>query len=118
MPYLVMEYSHSVEERVNVPGLLEDLHYLVLSSGLFESASVKSRAQRCQHWLVGKASDDADFIHIDFDLLAGRSAQQKRVLSEQLMAVLLAKAGQIESLTVNVRDMDKDAFQKVTHSLA
>ncbi len=34
MPNLVLEYSNSVEERVNVQGLLEDLHKAALESGL------------------------------------------------------------------------------------
>jgi len=36
MPHLVMEYSNSVDERVNVQGLLEDLHHAAIQSGLFE----------------------------------------------------------------------------------
>jgi 5-carboxymethyl-2-hydroxymuconate isomerase len=49
MPNLVLEYSNSVEERVNVQGLLEDLHKTALESGLFELASVKSRTLRCHN---------------------------------------------------------------------
>ena len=68
MPNLVLEYSNSVDERVNVQGLLEDLHKVTLDSGLFELASVKSRALRCHNWLVGEEGDSVDFIHINFDL--------------------------------------------------
>ena len=57
MPNLVMEYSNSVDERVNVQLLLEDLHQAEISSGLFEVSSVKSRALRCYHWLVGDEED-------------------------------------------------------------
>lgn len=42
MPNLVMEYSNSVDERINVQGLLEDLHRAAIDSGLFEISSVKS----------------------------------------------------------------------------
>ncbi len=53
MPNLVLEYSNSVDERVNVQGLLEDLHQVVMECGLFDIPSIKSRALRCHHWLVG-----------------------------------------------------------------
>ncbi|WP_428773298.1 5-carboxymethyl-2-hydroxymuconate Delta-isomerase [Vibrio sp.] len=111
MPNLVMEYSSSVDERLNVQGLLEDLHHVVLQSGLFDIASVKSRALRCHQWLIGDQGDSVDFIHISFELLAGRTDEQKRQLSRQLLEVLSEQAGQVRSLTVNIRDMDKECFQ-------
>lgn len=113
MPNLVLEYSNSVEERLNVPSLLEDLHHVALKCGLFDASSVKSRTLRCHHWLIGEEGNSVDFIHVSFDLLSGRTQQQKRDLSRQLMAVLQEKAGHVRSLTVNVRDMDKECFQKV-----
>lgn len=113
MPNLVLEYSNSVEERLNVPSLLEDLHHVALKCGLFDASSVKSRTLRCHHWLIGEEGNSVDFIHVSFDLLSGRTQQQKRDLSRQLMAVLQEKAGHVCSLTVNVRDMDKECFQKV-----
>ncbi|MCG6220483.1 5-carboxymethyl-2-hydroxymuconate Delta-isomerase, partial [Vibrio diabolicus] len=81
MPNLVLEYSNSVEERVNVQGLLEDLHRATLDCGLFELASVKSRTLRCHNWLIGEEGDSLDFIHINFELLSGRTPEQKRALS-------------------------------------
>ncbi len=115
MPNLVLEYTNSVEERVNVQGLLEDLHKAALDSGLFELASVKSRTLRCHNWLIGEEGDSLDFIHINFELLAGRTPEQKRTLSRDLMAVLQEQAGHVHSLTVNIRDMDVDCFQKVVN---
>ncbi|HFC9430342.1 5-carboxymethyl-2-hydroxymuconate Delta-isomerase [Vibrio cholerae] len=113
MPNLVMEYSNSVDERINVQGLLEDLHRAAIDSGLFEISSVKSRALRCHHWLIGDEGDSVDFIHLSFELLAGRSPEQKRELSRKLMETLAAKASHVRSLTINIRDMDTDCFQKV-----
>jgi 5-carboxymethyl-2-hydroxymuconate isomerase len=110
-----MEYSNSVDERVNVQGLLEDLHEVALQSGLFDVGSVKSRALRCHNWLIGDEGDSVDFVHISFELLDGRTPEQKRELSRQLMTVLQEQASHVRSLTVNVRDMDKESFQKVTN---
>ena len=84
MPNLVLEYSNSVDERVNVQGLLEDLHQVALHCGLFDAPSVKSRSLRCHNWLVGEEDDSVDFIHISFELLSGRTDEQKRELSRAL----------------------------------
>ncbi|MEL7290576.1 5-carboxymethyl-2-hydroxymuconate Delta-isomerase [Vibrio sinaloensis] len=113
MPNLVMEYSNSVDDRVNVQGLLEDLHQVAIQCGLFDIGSIKSRALRCHDWLIGDEADSVDFIHISFELLDGRSAEQKRELSRQLMEVLQQQAGHVRSLTINIRDMDRECFQKV-----
>jgi 5-carboxymethyl-2-hydroxymuconate isomerase len=110
-----MEYSNTVEERVNVQGLLEDLHHVAIESGLFDVASIKSRTLRCHHWLLGEEQDDSDFIHVTFELLDGRTEEQKRDLSRALMEVLAAQASQIRSLTINIRDMDRSCFQKVVN---
>lgn len=115
MPNLVLEYSNSVDERVNVQGLLEDLHQVVMTCGLFDIPSIKSRALRCHHWLVGDEGDSVDFIHISFEMMDGRTAEQKRELSRQLMDVLVAQSSHVRSLTVNIRDMDRAWFQKVTN---
>ena len=115
MPNLVMEYSNSVDERVNVQGLLEDLHQVALECGLFDVSSVKSRSLRFHNWLIGDEGDSVDFIHIKFDLLIGRSDEQKRDLSRQLMEVLQQQAGHVRSLTVDMRDMDTECFQKVVN---
>ena len=113
MPNLVLEYSNSVDERVNIQGLLEDLHQVALTCGLFDVPSVKSRSLRCHNWLVGDEEDSVDFIHIIFELLPGRTEEQKRELSRSLMQILQEQASHVRSLTVNIRDMDKSCFQKV-----
>ena len=113
MPNLVLEYSNSVDERVNIQGLLEDLPQDTLNWGLFDVPSVKSRSLRCHNWLVGDEEDNVDFVHISFELLSGRTEEQKRELSRLLMQTLQEQASHIRSLTVNIRDMDKSCIQKV-----
>ncbi|ELR63976.1 5-carboxymethyl-2-hydroxymuconate delta-isomerase [Photobacterium marinum] len=115
MPNLVMEYADPVAERVSVPGLLEDLHQTLLSCGLFEDNSVKSRSYPCHTWLVGPEGDLKTFIHLELRMLSGRSAEQKRELSRRLMAILEQHASEINSLTVDIRDMDRECFLKATH---
>lgn len=115
MPNLMMEYSHSVDERVNIQKLLEDLHQVAIESGLFEVSSVKSRAISCHDWLIGEEADSQDFIHITFELLSGRTLEQKKELANQLMQVLKEQVGPVRSLTINVRDMDLESFLKVTN---
>jgi 5-carboxymethyl-2-hydroxymuconate isomerase len=113
MPHLIMEYSNSAEERLNMQGLLEDLHQVAIDSELFSINDVKSRAIRVHSWLVGDKGNSVDFIHLTVELLSGRTAEQKRELSRELMDILAEKASHIDSLTINVRDMEPESFQKI-----
>lgn len=114
MPNLIMEYSSSVEERINVPGLLEDLHNVALNCGLFDPSAVKSRSLRCQHWLIGLDENNVDFIYVSLELLSGRTEQQKSDLSRRLLEVLQQKARTVQQLSVNIIDMDKASFNNLS----
>ncbi|MGF1680948.1 5-carboxymethyl-2-hydroxymuconate Delta-isomerase [Photobacterium makurazakiensis] len=114
MPNLVMEYADPVAERVNITGLLEDLHHILLACELFEPDSVKSRSYPCHNWLVGEEGDLHSFIHIELSMLSGRNPELKRELARELMAVLEQHASAINSLTIDMRDMDRESFLKVS----
>lgn len=115
MPNLVLEYSNSVEERVNVPGLLEDLHQVMLDSGLFDVLTVKSRTLRCHHWLIGTQADSEDFVYLSVEVMTGYTPQQKQTLSQQLMTVLNEQAPQVRSLSVSIRELDQASVRNVMH---
>ncbi len=108
-----MEYSNSAEERLNIQGLLEDLHQVVIDCDLFLTKDVKSRAIRIDYWFIGDKEDMADFIHLTVELLAGRTEEQRKQLSGELIRVLAEQASHISSLTINVREMDNESFQKI-----
>ncbi|MEZ8988997.1 5-carboxymethyl-2-hydroxymuconate Delta-isomerase [Vibrio breoganii] len=114
MPNLVMEYTDSLEDRLNTQGLLQDMHQALIDSGLFDLNSVKSRTLRCHSWLIGDSEDQNDFIHVTVELLSGRTPEQKKALSQSVFAILTEQASWVGSVTVNIRDMDRDCFAKHT----
>jgi 5-carboxymethyl-2-hydroxymuconate isomerase len=115
MPNLIMEYTNSVDERANIPLLLEELHQGLITSELFEVPAIKSRAIRLDEWLVGDAQDREDFIHVTVELMAGRTDEQKSQLAEKLIHIMAEQAPNIESLTVNLREIDAICFRKFAH---
>ncbi len=117
MPNIIVEYADPVAERVNVGGLVEDLHRAALNTGLFSPDAVKTRAYPCHTWLIGERENHSTFVHVEAGILAGRSAEQKKQLSEALLAVLVAHCPAVFSMTVDIRDMDTQAFSKHTNDL-
>lgn len=114
MPHIVMEYSNSLEERANVQTLLEALHQAAIDSQLFDIHLIKSRAMRFNHWLVADQADVLDFIHVSVDILEGRSLEQREALSKAMLQALQAQLDFPLSLTVNVREMNRQVFQGVS----
>ncbi len=112
MPHLIMEYSEPVNERVNIDLLLADLHQYLVKSGECVPANIKSRAYACQQWLIGEHNDRYNFIHVTLLLLNGRTFEQKNRLSQGLLAVLTQHAEVISSLSVDIRDMEKECYAK------
>ncbi|GAD90121.1 MULTISPECIES: 5-carboxymethyl-2-hydroxymuconate Delta-isomerase [Vibrio] len=112
MPNLVMEYSDALEGRLNIHSVLQDMHQIMIDSELFECNSIRSRTLRTHLWLIGESEDQHNFIHVSIELLEGRNNEQKKALSESIFQLLVDQASWVGSLSVNVREMDKECFHK------
>ena len=71
---------------------------------------LKIRAQAFDDYLV--AGEERSFFHVALYLLAGRTSQQKELLSVEIRKVLVELLGDTYSLSVDIRDMDPDAYKK------
>lgn len=110
MPHLIVEHSQSVAENVDIPTLIFTLHQAAIGTNTFQAASLKSRAVPVQAWCVGEQG--GDFIHVEFRLLKGRTPEQKQAISAALLETLKTYASHIDSLTVEIRDMDDASYGK------
>ena len=116
MPHAVIEYSENltdamIESRTDLVGLV---HGVMMGSGLFELSAIKTRAYGVDNWMVGEKGPDGKFIHVAVSLLSGRTLEQKQNLSETLGKALSKQVPQADSVTVEIRDMDKDTYRKYT----
>ncbi len=109
MPHIVCHYSVG-QVMPPVRTILEDLHRIAASTGVVRAEDLKSRAQAFSDYLV--AGEERSFFHVSFYLLAGRSGAQKERLSLELRAGLVALLPGTHSISVDIRDMDPDAYKK------
>lgn len=117
MPHLIVEYSdnlsHFPEHRI-----LTELNAAVLASGqVMEETDLKSRIVRTMQFVIG--ADQAasrGFVHAELRLLAGRTPEVKRDLSERIAAVLRQHTpkpdGMLVQMSVDIVDMDRGAYTK------
>jgi 5-carboxymethyl-2-hydroxymuconate isomerase len=86
------------------------LHRAAASTGVVLAEDLKIRAQPFADYLV--AGEQRSFFHLSLYLLAGRSPEQKEHLSTELRKVLTGLLTSIYSISVDIRDMDPQAYKK------
>jgi len=90
--------------------ILFGLHRAAAETGVVEAADLKIRAQAFDDYLV--AGEQHSFFHVALYMLAGRTPQQKQKLSIALRKALVELLPDTHSLSVDIRDMDPDAYKK------
>lgn len=111
-----IEYTDNLR-GLDEAALLQALNTVVCNHPtVSDEADMKSRIQRLSSYHIGRNSTGRGFVHVQLSLLCGRSPEIKRQLSEQLGAALhacIAPHPDLEvQLSVDIADMDKDAYFK------
>lgn len=88
MPHLIVEYSDNLEPRMEVHTLLRRLHDAAEATGIFQPATIRTRARPCAHYVVGTGTGDDAFVHLEARIRPGRPETVQWSLAESLMAVL------------------------------
>jgi len=110
MPHCVVEYAEEIENKVDIKGLINKVYQGALSSGLFEAHQIKTRALPYKHYLTADAKEA--FIHVTVSILCGRTASQKQQLSQLVMQQLQTVELSPITMTVDIRDLDRDCYAK------
>lgn len=110
MPHLVIEYAAPLEASIDIDALLQITLDAAVASQVMRREDIKLRALTYRHFLL--ADGGADFVHTTVHLLAGRSAYQKRHLSELLREYQARLLTAVHSISVDIVDMDAGAYAK------
>jgi 5-carboxymethyl-2-hydroxymuconate isomerase len=86
------------------------LHRAAASTGVVKAEDLKIRAQSFSDYLV--AGEERSFFHVALYLLAGRTPEQKEHLSIALRGELSELLPDIYSISIDIRDMDPQAYKK------
>ncbi len=109
MPHFVIEHSASLNGEID-SSLLQALAKRASELELAAAADLKLRAISCNCYWIGDAA--SDFCHLTISMHAGRSPEQKKLLSESMLAVLVQHLPGLKSVSVEVRDMDRASYAK------
>jgi 5-carboxymethyl-2-hydroxymuconate isomerase len=109
LPHIVCHYSRD-PEMPSIRDILVALHRAAASTGVVQAEDLKIRAQGFDEYLV--AGETRSFFHVSLYLLEGRTSAQKEALSIELRRALSERLLNTHSISVDIRDMDPDAYKK------
>lgn len=110
MPHVIVEFSEHLAAAEQVAPMLDAVHQAVLDTGLFEEEHIKTRAIPVRFYRTG--SGTAGFIHAQLRILSGRTGDQKRLLSNAVVAALRDQGWAAQVITAEVVDMDRATYAK------
>jgi len=109
MPHFVIDCSESITEIQRSNDILQAVHKVACSSGLFDEADIKVRLNSFdKDYLVG--GKQKDFIHVFANVMEGRTTEQKANLSKQIVTKLKLMFPNIPFIAINIRDFEKATY--------
>jgi len=111
MPHCVIEYSAQAADCYPVADLIEAAQLAMIGSGLFGGDDVKTRSVRYDDFVTGNGAEA--FAHLTIRILSGRTQQQRIALSECVVGRLSEQFPELEEITVEIREMERESYRKV-----
>ena len=120
MPHLTLEYSNNLGRSVDFQALFASMHQTLLAFPPIKLADIKGRAIGYDIFRVGQGDPKVVFVHLSVDIMVGRTPEQRKALSQLLLgnvreAFADIYASQSCDITVNIREIDRDSYGKLTN---
>ncbi|HEY1096477.1 MAG TPA: hypothetical protein VGF14_04485 [Alphaproteobacteria bacterium] len=116
MPHAIIERSDNlvhdfIEHDID---LVDIIHGVMMEVGLFDLNAIKTREITYDNFMVGEKGQDGSFVHISIAILTGRTLEQRETLTSAILdaTVEALKELEIDSITVEVREMEKVTYRK------
>lgn len=112
MPHFSIEYSANLEDRVDMPALLEVLRIAAIETGLFPTPGIRIRAFRADHVSIADGDPQHAFLDLSIRLREGRDQLAKEAATSHIFKALeafVAPAMAAHSIAISVEMRDIDA---------
>ena len=110
MPHVIIEYTDDVVASRQARALVDAVFDAVVSAGLFNTGNIKLRTIPIKHYRLG--SDRQGFIHVQCRIRRGRSEEQKKALTTEILSAIKGLSLGVSVVTVEVIDMDAASYAK------
>jgi 5-carboxymethyl-2-hydroxymuconate isomerase len=117
MPHIIVEYSANLEGSLDVQALCNDLHQVVIDSGVADIAAIRTRAKKRDVYRIADGDPKNAFVHVVMRLRIGRSEDVRGKLADALLAatdrnLLRAQATHAIAISVEMEEIDNVTARK------
>lgn len=77
MPHIIIEYSANLRERMNLRGLIDEVHAVALTTGVFPLGGLRTRAEERIDYRIADGHPDNGFVHVTLRIGHGRDQATK-----------------------------------------
>ncbi len=90
MPQVIVEYTDNLKPDAAIPELLKKINDTIIGQpgGIFPPGGTRSRAIELKEYRMADGVEDYAFVHTTFKIGAGRTAEQKKKVCDDLFDVL------------------------------
>jgi 5-carboxymethyl-2-hydroxymuconate isomerase len=114
MPHTIVEYSAAVADAFDRPAFGKDLHDVLVRAAGAKADGCKTRFVRLDDTFIADGSPHYALVHAEISLLAGRTPEVKREVTEAALDLLRRHIAPLPHLevqfSVDLRDLDRDAY--------
>lgn len=115
MPHCHFEYTDNIDDEPDWQDLFREIHAVLIATGEWHSAEIKSRAVKLTNYCVGNGHPDQAFVLLTVQILAGRSDSLKKSISESCLKVLVSHFPRMleelqATITVQIVDINAPSF--------
>ncbi|TDY04019.1 5-carboxymethyl-2-hydroxymuconate Delta-isomerase [Thiohalophilus thiocyanatoxydans] len=110
MPHLIIEYSVDCIDEQQAVTMVDAVFDTAKASGLFETRNIKSRAIPISAYRLGV--EGRGFVCVRCRIHAGRSSEQKKQLSGEVVRALRELELGVAAITAEVVDMDPASYTR------
>lgn len=108
MPHFVIDCSKNIIELETPETIIQKVYDSAEQTGLFAKGDIKVRINPFEYYSVGNSKDD--FIHIFANIMEGRTTDQKKNLSYNIVKALKHMFPEVPVISINIRDFEKATY--------
>jgi 5-carboxymethyl-2-hydroxymuconate isomerase len=117
MPQCHFEYTDNIGDAPNWQDLYREIHAVLIATGEWHSAEIKSKAVKLTNYCVGNGNPDQAFVLLTVQILAGRSDSLKKSISESCLKILVSHFPRMldelqATITVQIVDINGPSFSR------
>lgn len=110
MPHFIVERCSESAETIEATKVLQGLHEVAVSTGIFDEKTIKVRLREYDQAFVAGQSDS--FVHVTIYLIDGRDKSTKKRLASAVHDYFRQTMSTVASVSVDVRDLDREIYTK------